>query len=166
MITEAEEFIAKKAAAGKKGMKNRWLKKETDITDDNSVITPLQSVITRSSSSSSNNNRNIKPKVKISSSSDDDGSLTAEFKEFWRLYPRKIGKGDAEKAWKKITNPIITLFKIRDALKWQCESDQWRKNNGEFIPHPSTYLNQRRWEDEPAAQRELELPPWAMKETV
>ena len=50
MIEEAEEYIAKKAAAGKKGMENRWLKKESVITDDNGVITSLQSVITRSRS--------------------------------------------------------------------------------------------------------------------
>jgi len=30
----------------------------------------------------------------------------------------------------------------------QKATEQWRKDNGQFIPHPQTWLNQRRWEDD------------------
>ncbi|MDA2911413.1 hypothetical protein MYX04_10830 [Nitrospiraceae bacterium AH_259_D15_M11_P09] len=33
-------------------------------------------------------------------------------------------------------------------IEQQKQSRQWQKDEGEFIEHPSTWLNQRRWEDE------------------
>jgi hypothetical protein len=30
-------------------------------------------------------------------------------------------------------------------------SAEWTKDGGQFIPHPATWLNQKRWEDEPMA---------------
>ena len=71
------------------------------------------------------------------------------FAEFWVAYPRKVGKGAAEKAWRKVREPLTTLAKIKQALRWQCKSHDWTKENGQYIPHPATYLNGRRWEDSP-----------------
>jgi uncharacterized protein YdaU (DUF1376 family) len=70
------------------------------------------------------------------------------FNEFWQAYPRKVGKGAAEKAWTK-ANP--DLQSVLTALAWQTKQDGWTKDGGAFIPHPGTYLNQRRWEDEKPA---------------
>ena len=70
------------------------------------------------------------------------------FEMFWKEYPKKVGKGAAEKLWKKIGQPASTLVEIISALEWQRESEQWTKDNGSYIPNPSTYLSQRRWEDE------------------
>jgi len=47
--------------------------------------------------------------------------------------------------------------RIMDALCIAVRCDQWRKDNGQFIPNPATWLNQRRWEDELAIQMP-ELP--------
>lgn len=71
---------------------------------------------------------------------------TEEFEQFWKMYPKKIGKGYAGNSWNK-KKPDITL--VLKALEWQIKSKQWLKNNGEFVPLPSTYLNQERWLDEP-----------------
>lgn len=68
------------------------------------------------------------------------------FDVFWKSYPRKVGKPVAFKAWNK-QKPDLAL--VLTALAWQRTSEQWARDNGQFIPHPSTYLNQRRWEDEP-----------------
>jgi hypothetical protein len=35
------------------------------------------------------------------------------------------------------------------ALQWQKKSQQWTKDNGQFIPLPTTYINQTRWLDQP-----------------
>ena len=67
------------------------------------------------------------------------------FEIFWSEYPKKVGKGAAKKSWDKIRPNIREVLKT---LEWQKESDQWFKNGGQFIPNPSTYLNQHRWEDE------------------
>ena len=77
-----------------------------------------------------------------------------EFDEFWSLYPKKAGKIEANKAWIK-KNPDINVVKV--ALSWQKEQDSWKKDNGQFIPMASTYLNQERWNDERPAPKKLEL---------
>jgi len=59
--------------------------------------------------------------------------------------PNKTGKGAAEKSWQKQQPDLATVLA---ALAWQTKQDAWTKDQGKFIPHPSTYLNQRRWEDE------------------
>lgn len=70
------------------------------------------------------------------------------FASFWEAYPKKIGKGAAEKAWEKIGDLAAVYEKILWAVGVQKLSDQWKKDNGQFIPNPATWLHQRRWEDE------------------
>jgi len=82
---------------------------------------------------------NIKP---IRANALDDG-----FNEFWNAYPIKTGKGAAEKSWKK-EKPNIDL--VLNALVWQQDSKKWLDG---FIPNPSTYINQKRWLDEPPKER-------------
>jgi len=71
------------------------------------------------------------------------------FLEFWESYPKKVGKGAAEKVWLRITDKQSVIEKIKNSLEWQKNSEQWSKEGGQYIPNPSTYLNQQRWEDEP-----------------
>jgi len=70
------------------------------------------------------------------------------FKEFWRHYPRKVGKGAAEKAWDKIKPGKALLSLILSALDQQKACEQWKRENGRYIPNPATWLNQKRWEDD------------------
>lgn len=68
------------------------------------------------------------------------------FDRFWAAYPKKVGKGAAEKAFSKA--PINGhLADVLSALDRQKQSEQWRRDGGQFIPNPATWLNQRRWED-------------------
>lgn len=66
------------------------------------------------------------------------------FADFWSAYPKKVGKGAAEKAWDKAK---ADLSLVLAAIKTQASSDQWRKDGGQFIPNPATWITQRRWED-------------------
>lgn len=70
------------------------------------------------------------------------------FEKFWSLYPKKKNKGTAKKSWKKIKNKSETLDLILSALEWQKKSKDWKKDAGQFIPYPSTYLNGEGWLDE------------------
>jgi len=74
--------------------------------------------------------------------------IYVHFDLFWQAYPKKVGKGAAKKAWKKIKPSKSLLETILIAIKQQKDSDQWQKDKGQFIPMPSTWLNQERWEDE------------------
>ena len=68
------------------------------------------------------------------------------FAQFYALYPLKKSKAPALNAFKKL-NPDQELFqKIMDAVTAQKASRQWQTK--QYIPHPSTWLNQERWEDE------------------
>lgn len=73
---------------------------------------------------------------------------SADFLSFWEAYPRKVGKGAARRAWKNATLPEVGVLVA--AIELQQNSLQWRRDNGQYIPHPSTWLNQERWLDEPA----------------
>lgn len=72
-----------------------------------------------------------------------------QFDRFWKAYPRKVGKGAALRAWRKILPDENLTVRMIAAVEAQKTCDQWQKDGGQFIPHPSTWLNQQRWEDEP-----------------
>ena len=74
--------------------------------------------------------------------------LKDAFDVFWTAYPRKTGKQDAFKAFQKL-KPDGTLMQIiLSAIEKQKQSAQWTKDGVQFIPHPATWLNGSRWEDE------------------
>ena len=75
-----------------------------------------------------------------------NGSLE-RFAEFWALYPRKINKKRAEKIWVKQNLDLIADL-ILARLQSQLESDPAFGGDTKFIPHPSTYLNNERWNDD------------------
>lgn len=70
------------------------------------------------------------------------------FDEFWAAYPKRQGKEPARKAWVKIAPDDELIDAILKAIEAHKQTEQWRKANGQFIPMASTWLNQRRWEDE------------------
>lgn len=75
----------------------------------------------------------------------------ADFSVFWMAYPKKQDKQNALKAWKKLNPDAETQRKMILAIQAQRASPQWQKDGGQFIPMPSTWLNGRRWEDQPTA---------------
>lgn len=70
------------------------------------------------------------------------------FEEFWKAYPCKVGKKAARKSWDKIRPTAELHSTILDAIATQKKSDKWRRDNGQYIPNPTTWLNQGRWDDE------------------
>jgi len=68
------------------------------------------------------------------------------FNAFWKAYPKKVNKGKAEAAWKKIKPEIIPA--IMEAVEVHKKTEQWKKDDGAFIPNPMSWLDDRRWEDE------------------
>ena len=71
------------------------------------------------------------------------------FEKFWLAYPKKKSKGDALKSWLKIKpDEQLQQTIIAAVLLAKTQDFDWQKDNGQFIPHASTYLNGKRWEDE------------------
>jgi hypothetical protein len=71
------------------------------------------------------------------------------FAAFWSAYPRKTAKPAASTAFARIDPDDATFAAMLAALDRQRRSADWCKDGGRFIPHPATWLNQRRWEDMP-----------------
>jgi len=108
-----------------------------------SDIKPVNAVI-----NSINSGYNTQSKVKKSKVKKSKEISVQNFISFWKIYPKKVGKKPAQKSFEKI-NPDKKLFEqIITALKTQKKTENWLKNGGQFIPHPATWLNQERWNDE------------------
>lgn len=97
-----------------------------------------------STSNLNNTNGNTPPIVPHGDVFDKEDQFTL----FWKAYPNKKAKPNALKAWKKIKLTPELMKKIMAGLDKAKSSLSWKKDNGQFIPHPATWLNAKRWEDE------------------
>jgi hypothetical protein len=77
------------------------------------------------------------------------------FDKFWQIYPKKIDKGKTQSKWlivcKRPDSP--TWRQVKVAILQQKTSERWQESK--FIPHPATWLNQRRWLDDPKEMKKI-----------
>lgn len=76
----------------------------------------------------------------------------SDFEEFYSLYPRKVGKATARKAFEKAlaNNDVEVIF---DGVRRLVEDPNLPDT--QFIPYPATWLNREGWNDEPYPSREV-----------
>ena len=102
--------------------------------------------------SESNPNPNPKPNPKANRNGGDGepspGSRDARFEEFWKAYPRKADRTEAQKAFENLRPDEKLMETLLAAIGRQKQTEQWRKQDGQFIPNPATWLRHRRWEDD------------------
>lgn len=79
-------------------------------------------------------------------------NYTENFERFWAVYPKKVGKADAAKSFKK-AEKVAEAEKIIEAAKAYCETKQVKDG---FICNPATWLNQERWLDEVKPQKPVD----------
>lgn len=89
--------------------------------------------------------------VDNSSSPDGAGGRDGYFDEFWNAYPKKVGKDAAKKAFAKRKPTRELLTSMLTAIALQRQTKKWNEEAGQFIPHPTTWLNEGRWQDEVAS---------------
>lgn len=70
------------------------------------------------------------------------------FERFWTEYPRKVARKRCSAIWRSLKLTLEQAEQAIEAVRRYRQTDQWQKDDGQFIPHPSTFLNQRRWEDQ------------------
>ena len=70
------------------------------------------------------------------------------FDRFWEAYPNHKAKVKAMASFQKLKPDEQLVQTMLEAIERAKRSKQWTRDNGEFIPLPATWLNQRRWEDE------------------
>lgn len=71
----------------------------------------------------------------------------ADFEDFWRAYPKKVGKKKARELFVKHIKPT-DLPQVMRALATQCKSEQWLKDGGKYIVDPERWIKNERWQDE------------------
>lgn len=83
------------------------------------------------------------------------------FEQFWKLYPNKKGRKAAIAAWSKLNPDPQLSNKLLMVLCNHRLSRDWTKDNGQYIPMASTWLNGERWTDElqPAVRSQAGKPP-------
>jgi hypothetical protein len=135
IISEAIEYIGKKSKAGRDGGNQK-------ASNARAVLGQCYDSASSKTVARNSTEAVKKEKNKPLSSTDE------VFAKFWSIYPRKVARGAAEKAWAKIKQPAEILSQIEATLAWQITCDDWVKENGKFIPYPASYLNARRWMDE------------------
>lgn len=139
------ELSEKRSAAGSKGgrpsQSDRNLLKQKDKQNESKS----------SSKSEANTESEIESenKRKKDSAEREKEAPEVTFEQFWAAYPKKVGKGAAKKSWEKIHPDRELRQRILSAVARDTKTEQWQKAGGQYIPHPATWLNQERWEDEP-----------------
>lgn len=129
-----------RSESGKRGGKASAKKR---LENPSSAWKKVQANLTTASSSSSSSS-NKTPQTPQGADGNGHKNTSKYFDIFWKSYPRKEAKQPAYKSFWKI-NPSEDLLGIMvDWLEQAKDSEQWQ--DMKLIPHPSTWLNQRRWE--------------------
>ena len=83
---------------------------------------------------------------------DTEKKKSAHFDAFWSVYPRKVGKGAARKAYAKVVDgkPNAHHELYQTVQLYRTATDGWKPEDRKFIPYPATWLNQERYHDNPS----------------
>jgi hypothetical protein len=79
----------------------------------------------------------------------------AAFENFWKLYPRKVAKAKVRSIWERKKLDRMADHITASVIRYAASSD-WRKEGGKYVPYPTTFLNEERWEDEVWVEPEKE----------
>lgn len=120
------------------------------ISDDINCNQMIPSRARAESESESNPNPNPNPKK----ARGDDPA----FETFWAEYPKKVKKPNAQRVWASLKPEAELVARIMQGLARWKQSDQWTRDDGRFIPHPATWLNNRQWEDEVQTRKAAKSP--------
>lgn len=131
---DQEDFRQAKSEAGKAGAGKRW------HSHNSATSRTVTEAVTKNGSSSP---------ISDLHTATADQERKSLFTRFWHAYPKKVGKGDAEAKFGKLKPTETLLASMLSALDWQIRTPQWAKDGGKYVPNPSTWLHQHRWEDEP-----------------
>ena len=139
-------IVQKKQVQLSENTNDKW--QECQMTDGTDA-TPIPYINSNINTDNKQEKENNKLFSKESSRKSIKSSIDEElFARFWDVYPKKKSKGSAEK-WFQKNKPSSDMVDIMiDKITQLKRTEQWGKNGGQFIPYPSTWLNNKGWEDE------------------
>ena len=121
------------------------------------------------------NGNQMKAKVPVNGNESENGSEKREtgtrpdgaagipsgFDRFWEVYPRRVGKQDALKAWGQLAPDEDLVDQIVAGVERWKTCDLWTRDGGKFICYPATFLRGRRWEEDDRPDAPKAPPPGA-----
>lgn len=162
MLPNIESSISKRESGKKGGRPSKddeaKTKTESGLNQNKKCLKAESDLVISNKNKDKNKNKNIEQEEEIEVEVEEEKEkekpsaniyTSDRFNQFWQIYPKKVGKKAALTAWKRANITDEIFQKILDVIDKQKNSEQWQKNNGQFIPNPATWINQGRWDDEP-----------------
>ena len=143
----------------------RFRAKQKAIEQDGNATETLHVTLPKREETPQNKNKNEKETIYISPSPEPATAAADEietppkqtkilsakqerrFAAFWEHYPKKVGKQDAQRAWKRIDPDDELTDRILHAVEEAKQKDS-RFREERYTPHPASWLNAGSWEDE------------------
>ena len=139
-IDRNEKLSAIRAEAGSKGGKQTQANASKNKQTQANSTKRKQNAINKNKNTNANtNNDNL-------------------FDRFWSAYPRHVAKQNARNEFEKANVDEALLQTMLATIEKSKCSEQWTKDNGQYIPHPSTWIHQKRWEDDLPVAKVKVLP--------
>lgn len=120
--------------------KRRQRERESQASDSKGCHAPVTPLSRKSAHTNTDTNTNTTKKKGQKAA-----PLTARFDDFWLAYPKKRKKKTAKDIWRRKKLDRLADHLIADVQARMASDEQWKEG---YIPDPTTYLNQERWEDE------------------
>ncbi|MEG0285994.1 MAG: DUF4373 domain-containing protein [Vagococcus sp.] len=160
----------KRSEAGKKGAKKRWGSQDNESdkeNNSNAIAKPSKNIASKVKESK------VKQSKKHNSPSADE--LERDFELLWELYPKKKGKQDALRHYKKAIKQGVTNKEIQTGIVNYTKYIELNRTEEQYIKNGSTYFSKQSWTDEldltPKVKsfsnshaRKETLPDWAGKQ--
>lgn len=161
MVGSETEWAAKKRLY--RGTQERLSRREHTEEGENNEDKTADNVRNMSDKSIENKRIEKEKEEKESKKEKVLSSGSAEFSLFWKMYPNKKNKKTAESRWNRLGVTPELYKKIMSGLERAMASREWAKDDGEYIPHPASWLNAAGWENEykPIAEQIREAEPGA-----
>lgn len=83
------------------------------------------------------------------------------FARFWDAYPKRVARLDAAKAWAQLNPSPALVEEMLSAVEQQKQLPSWRKDDGQYIPYPASWIRAERWTDEYEVERPRQHIYWA-----
>lgn len=77
-----------------------------------------------------------------------NNNISTDFETLWKMYPRKLGKPKALKAYQKAVKEGATFDEVKSGIDAYCQYIKTNKVKTEYIKHGSTWFNGKCWLDE------------------
>ena len=176
VMTETIQCIGSESASAARVRKHRELKAQkqqalqcnTQVTNSNIEIEKREKIKDKELERELEIEKELEIELELDKESTELAALPANagvvltfeeqaFNEFWKAYPKKVNKKGAFTSFKRIKNLKDEMPLIMAALERFKASKDWLKDNGQYIPHPQTFINQERWKDQHEITREQQL---------